>query len=105
MSDDFRSEQDRLSSNDEDSAKAIKAALDSASRAAAESRDAVAAAVKQAGAAAADQLNALSDSAQEHAGHSAANLTNSVSANPIAALAIAAGAGFVFGLALRGGRR
>jgi len=105
MSDDFKAEQEQLGLTIKEAANAIKSSIDDFSKAATESRDAAASAVKKAGANAADQLAALTDDAQHSVGRSVVNLTKSISTNPLAALAIAAGAGFLFGLAARGVRK
>ncbi|PPQ29269.1 hypothetical protein CCR94_15785 [Rhodoblastus sphagnicola] len=60
--------------------------------------------MKKAGADAASQFTDRSGGAQDYVGRGALNLAKSVSENPLAALAIVAGAGYLLGRASRGGR-
>ncbi|MBB4198949.1 hypothetical protein CCR94_15690 [Rhodoblastus sphagnicola] len=105
MSEDFKTEKELFAALIDDAVKTIKASIDDFSKVAAEGRDTAASAAKKAAADATGQLNDLSDGAQDYMGRGAAHMARSVATNPFAALAIAAGAGFLFGLATRGDRR
>jgi ElaB/YqjD/DUF883 family membrane-anchored ribosome-binding protein len=105
MADDYKSEQEQFADTVKEAVATIKASMDDFTKAAADSRDNAASAVKKAGSDAIDQLHALSGDAQAYMGKRADMLATSVAANPFAALAIAASAGYLFGLAMRGSRR
>lgn len=105
MSDNFRSEQEMLSKTVKEAVDTIKSSIGDFTQAAADTRDTATSAVKKLGSDTADQLNGLSTEAQYHASRGVDSVSKSISANPILALSIAAGAGFLFGMAARSGRR
>lgn len=102
MSEELKADREDVTAALGDAVQAIRACVEDFTRQAAESRDQASAAVRQAGADAAGQIGALSDDAQDKLGHYAASLARMATANPLAALAIAAGAGFALARATRG---
>lgn len=105
MPEEFKSEQDVFSDTVREAVATIKTSLEEFSRAAAESRDTAASAVKKLGADTADQLGGISGEAKDRVSRGAENVAKQVSENPLQALAIAAGAGFLLGMVARGGPR
>jgi len=105
MPEDLNFDKDQFAATIHEAVKALKAAMEDFAKTAAESRDTAASAVKKAGASATDQITALSGNAQDYADRGAVSLAKSVAANPLAALALAVGAGFLIGLATRGDRK
>lgn len=102
MSEDLKSDRDELAVALGDAVKAFRACVDDFSKLAAHGGDAASTAMRQAGAEAVGQLGALSDDAQTRMSRGLGGLTEKAAANPLAALAIAAGAGFVLANAIRG---
>jgi ElaB/YqjD/DUF883 family membrane-anchored ribosome-binding protein len=105
MANDFKSEKEMFSDTMREVVATMKAELDEFSRAAAQTRNTATSAVKKLGADTGDQLNELSNNAQDQVHRGAQSVAKSVAANPLSALAIAAGAGYIFGLATRAGWR
>ncbi|PPQ38508.1 hypothetical protein SAMN06265338_10695 [Rhodoblastus acidophilus] len=92
---DIRGEKDELAATLNDAVRAIRAALAEFSDAAATRKTEATEAVRKAGSRAADQAGALASDARASADRGVQRLSDSVVANPLAALAIAAGIGFI----------
>ena len=92
---DIKAERDELAATINDAVIAIRAALAEFSETAAERRGEAAEAVKKAGARAADQAGHVASQARASADRGVETLSDSVAKNPLAALAIAAGLGFI----------
>jgi ElaB/YqjD/DUF883 family membrane-anchored ribosome-binding protein len=105
MSDVLSSEKEQFANTINEALRALKGAIEDFAKTAAESSDTAASAVKKAGASANDQLTALSGDAQDYAERGAVSVAKSVAANPLLALGLAVGAGFLIGLATSGVRK
>jgi ElaB/YqjD/DUF883 family membrane-anchored ribosome-binding protein len=92
---DIKAERDDLAATINDAVIAIRAALAEFSESAAARRDDATEAVRHAGARAADQAGHLASEARATADRGVETLSDSVAKNPLAALAIAAGFGFI----------
>lgn len=101
---DIKAERDELASTINDAVAAIREALAEFSDAAAARKADATEAVKKAGGRAADQASAMAAEARASADKSLTGLSEQVAANPLAALAIAAGAGFILAHLTRPGR-
>lgn len=92
---DIKAERDELATTISDAVVAIRAALAEFSETAAARRDEAADAMKQAGARAADQAGHVAAEARATADRGVETISDTVAKNPLAALAIAAGFGFI----------
>ena len=92
---DIKAEKDDLAATINDAVIAIRAALAEFSDTAADRRDEARDAVRKASGRAADQASHLAAEARATADRSVDTLSESVVKNPLAALAIAAGVGFI----------
>jgi ElaB/YqjD/DUF883 family membrane-anchored ribosome-binding protein len=101
---DIKAEKDELASTINDAVAAIRAALAEFSDNAAARKTDAAGAMRKAGQRAADQAGHLAADARASADRSVDSLSEQVAANPIAALAIAAGVGFILAQLTRLGR-
>jgi len=101
---DIKSERDELAATINDAVVAIRKALAEFSDTAAARRDTATEAVKKAGMRAADQASHVATEARATADRGVETLSESVSRNPLAALAIAAGFGFILAHLTRGDR-
>lgn len=105
MPEDVKPEQQELNAALGDAVKAIRACVEDFAKLAAAGRESASEAMRQAGAEAAGGLGALSEDAQDRLDRGAAELSRMAAAHPLAALAIAAGAGFLLARAARGGAK
>lgn len=105
MTQDLSFDKEQFAASVNDAVKALKAAVEDFAKTASEGRNSAASAVKKAGANATDQLTAFSGDAQDYVDRGAVGLAKTVAGNPLTALALAAGAGLLIGLATRGDRK
>jgi ElaB/YqjD/DUF883 family membrane-anchored ribosome-binding protein len=101
---DIKGERDELAATINDAVIAIRAALAEFSDTAAARRNEATEALKKAGLRAADQAGHVASEARATADRGMETLSDSVARNPLAALAIAAGFGFILAHLTRGDR-
>ncbi|RAI21932.1 hypothetical protein CH337_06365 [Rhodoblastus acidophilus] len=98
----IKSERDEFQTSVDEAVNALRAALAEVASAASDRKEDAAEAVRRAGARAFDRFDDLADDAKTYADQGASILSKSVASNPLAALALAAGAGFLLAQLSRG---